>query len=57
MPLREKVRRVNFEWDPQKAVGNARKHGVSFEEAATAFISARLANSHERRTYQEDPGL
>jgi uncharacterized DUF497 family protein len=83
-------------------VSNARKHGVSFEEAATAFgdplsitlgdpdhsedehrflllalshtgrllvvahvergetvriIGARLGNRHERRTYQEDPGL
>lgn len=26
-----------FEWDPDKAVANARKHGVRFEEAATAF--------------------
>jgi uncharacterized DUF497 family protein len=26
-----------FEWDPRKAVANARKHGVSFDEAATAF--------------------
>jgi uncharacterized DUF497 family protein len=93
---------VNFEWDPQKAASNARKHRVSFEEAATAFgdplsvtigdpdhsedeqrflllgmshvgrllvvahaerdetvriISARLANGHERQTYQEEPGL
>lgn len=30
MPLR-------FSWDPRKAAGNARKHGVSFQEAATAF--------------------
>jgi uncharacterized DUF497 family protein len=28
---------VNFEWDPAKAASNRRKHGVSFEEAATAF--------------------
>ena len=28
---------MNFEWDPRKAASNARKHGVSFEEAATAF--------------------
>ncbi|MDH3445680.1 MAG: BrnT family toxin [Deltaproteobacteria bacterium] len=27
-----------FEWDPRKAVGNSKKHGVSFEEAATAFL-------------------
>jgi uncharacterized DUF497 family protein len=28
---------VNFEWDPLKAAQNARKHGVSFHEAATVF--------------------
>ena len=26
-----------FEWDPVKAAANFVKHGVSFEEAATAF--------------------
>ncbi|MGH9896227.1 MAG: BrnT family toxin [bacterium] len=26
-----------FEWDPAKAETNERKHGVTFEEAATAF--------------------
>ena len=26
-----------FEWDERKAKGNLRKHGVSFEEAATVF--------------------
>ena len=26
-----------FEWDPNKARRNIEKHGVSFEEAATAF--------------------
>jgi uncharacterized protein len=31
------IRLVRFEWDPKKATANARKHGVSFEEAATAF--------------------
>jgi len=25
-----------FEWDARKAAANLRKHGVSFEEAATA---------------------
>jgi hypothetical protein len=28
---------VEFEWDTAKAAGNRRKHGVSFEEAATIF--------------------
>ena len=89
---------VNFEWDTDKAKRNLRKHGVSFDEAATAFgdplsvtvddpdhsfgeerllllgqtvtgklivvahlddgetirlISARLAERHERRQYEE----
>ena len=26
-----------FEWDVQKAIANYDKHGISFEEAATAF--------------------
>lgn len=26
-----------FEWDPDKANSNIRKHGVAFEEAATVF--------------------
>ena len=26
-----------FEWDADKAAANARKHGVTFPEAATAF--------------------
>ena len=30
MPLR-------FSWDPRKAASNARKHGVSLQEGATAF--------------------
>jgi hypothetical protein len=28
---------VRFEWDPEKAKKNLRKHGVSFEEAVTVF--------------------
>ena len=28
---------MRFEWDPEKAAANLRKHGVSFEEAATVF--------------------
>jgi len=28
---------VKFEWDPRKARENVRKHGISFEEALTAF--------------------
>jgi uncharacterized DUF497 family protein len=28
---------LRFTWSPRKAASNRRKHGVSFEEAATAF--------------------
>ncbi len=28
---------MRFEWDPEKARRNVAKHGVAFEEAATAF--------------------
>ncbi len=28
---------VTFEWDERKATQNVRKHGVSFDEAATVF--------------------
>ena len=90
--------KVTVEWDPTKARTNRRKHGVTFEEAATVFrdllsstipdpvhsedeerfiiigrsiqqrllvvvhtdrgdtiriISARVANAHERKTYEE----
>lgn len=28
---------MEFEWDPDKAVVNLRKHSISFQEAATVF--------------------
>jgi uncharacterized DUF497 family protein len=30
-----------FEWDPAKAAANLSKHGVSFDEAKTAFADTR----------------
>jgi uncharacterized DUF497 family protein len=29
---------VTYEWDAKKAKGNRRKHGISFEDAATVFL-------------------
>jgi hypothetical protein len=29
---------LRFEWDPRKSRANKTKHGVSFEEARTAFL-------------------
>jgi uncharacterized DUF497 family protein len=28
---------VRFEWDPKKTAANLKKHGVTFQEAATVF--------------------
>jgi uncharacterized DUF497 family protein len=30
----------DFEWDAAKALSNARKHGVTFDQAATVFLDA-----------------
>ncbi|MBI4754196.1 MAG: BrnT family toxin [Betaproteobacteria bacterium] len=32
---------LHFEWDERKAAANIRKHGVSFEEAKSAFYDER----------------
>jgi uncharacterized DUF497 family protein len=39
---------IRFDWDPRKNTANQRKHGVSFEEAATVF-------SDERALLIDDP--
>ena len=28
---------MRFDWDPTKAAANAKKHGITFDEAQTAF--------------------
>ncbi|MFH1115206.1 MAG: BrnT family toxin [Pseudomonadota bacterium] len=35
---------MQFEWDPQKANRNNKKHGVSFEEAVTVFYDPLSAS-------------
>ena len=32
---------LRFEWDERKATANAKRHGVSFEEARSAFFDER----------------
>jgi uncharacterized DUF497 family protein len=44
---------MEFEWDPEKAAGNWRKHGVSFEEAATVF-GAPLAMTYFDPDHSEE---
>jgi uncharacterized DUF497 family protein len=38
---------VRFAWDPAKAADNLSKHGVSFEEAATAFADENARLKHD----------
>jgi uncharacterized DUF497 family protein len=40
---------VEFEWDPEKAATNFRKHGVRFAEAATIFDDVALLTTAEER--------
>lgn len=44
---------LSFEWDGRKATANLRRHGVSFEEARSAFLdeNARVIPDPE---YSED---
>ena len=46
---------LSFEWDPAKAAANLRKHGVSFEDAQTAFSDehARLVNDPDHSAEEE----
>ena len=46
---------VDFEWDPEKARQNLRKHEVAFEEAATVFQDAVAGSLYdEEHSDQED---
>ena len=38
-----------FEWDPRKAEANAAKHGVSFDEAVTAFLDTNALDGSDLR--------
>ena len=46
---------LRFEWDPAKATANLRKHGVSFEDAQTAFSDeqGRLVNDPDHSAEEE----
>ena len=37
----------DFEWDPAKALSNLRKHGVSFDQAATVFLDAQALTVYD----------
>jgi len=44
----------DFEWDPRKAEGNRRKHGVTFEEAATVFLDPLAMNLPDAEHTEEE---
>lgn len=46
---------LRFEWDEKKNAANTRKHGVSFEEARTAFLdeNARVIPDPEHSSDEE----
>ncbi len=40
---------IEFQWDPSKAKGNLKKHGVSFEEARSVFF-----DEYARQLFDDD---
>lgn len=46
---------LRFEWDQEKAASNLTKHGVSFEEALTAFSDpfARIFDDEDHSSEEE----
>ena len=45
----------NFEWDPAKATSNYKKHGITFERAATIFNDPKaLTVFDEEHSGEED---
>lgn len=38
---------MKFAWDVKKAESNLRKHGVSFDEAATVFLDLMAMSGHD----------
>jgi uncharacterized protein len=50
---------AKFEWDEAKNRANKRKHGVSFEEARTAFLdeNARVIPDPEHSDHEERFGF
>ncbi len=48
-------RNVEFEWSETKAAGNLKKHGVSFEEAETAFDDGHAYIQDDELHSDEEP--
>jgi len=46
---------LEFSWDPNKAASNLEKHGVSFEEASTAFGDPLSITVHDPAHSEDEP--
>ena len=46
-----------FEWDPKKAGQNARKHRITFEEAATVFGDSLSVTIEDTKRRYDEPRL
>jgi uncharacterized DUF497 family protein len=44
----------DFQWDPAKALINARKHDVTFEQAATVFLDALALTVYDEENSREE---
>jgi uncharacterized DUF497 family protein len=45
---------VDFQWDPAKALHNARKHDVTFDQAATVFLDALALTVYDEAHSQSE---
>jgi len=45
---------IRFEWDRRKAQSNARKHGVSFDEARSVFYDEQALLLEDARPLHEE---
>lgn len=41
------MEKLDFEWDARKATSNEKKHGITFEEAKTAFFDEQAIVYHD----------
>jgi uncharacterized DUF497 family protein len=44
----------DFEWDPAKALSNAHKHDVTFDQAATVFLDALALTVYDEAGSQDE---
>jgi len=45
---------LRFTWDPKKAIGNLKKHGVSFEEARSVFFDEEAIEFFDETHSEEE---